>query len=66
MNSALLRIAFHTDAASPSPAPAEATPSPGEPEQDETGVSFGTLAVLAGFIAVVVIAITVARRRSRP
>jgi hypothetical protein len=66
MNSALLRIAFHVDAATPSPAPADASPSTGDREDDETGVSFGTLGLLAGFIVLVVVGITIARRRSRP
>jgi len=66
LNSALLRVAFDADATSPSPAPTEASPSTGVQDEEGTGMSIGTLGLLAGFIALVVVGITIARRRSRP
>lgn len=63
LNSQLLRIAFHTDAATPAPT----TPgtSDGAEQNEGTGVSVGTIGLLAGLIALVAL-ILVARRRSRP
>ena len=66
MNSVLLRVAFHTDPVTPSPTPTDASPSGGDREKEGTAVSFGAIGLLAGFIALVVVVITVARRRSRP
>jgi hypothetical protein len=62
LNSTLHRIAFSTD-----PAPKSQAPPPDASAGDEqTGVSFGTIGLLGGFIALVVIGIMIARRRSRP
>lgn len=67
MNSILLRIPFYTDPATPSPTKApDASPSTGGREKEGTGVSFGAIGLLGGFIALVVVGIMVARRRSRP
>jgi hypothetical protein len=64
LNSTLLRIAFHTDAATPSPTTAPEAPS-GEPSKEGTGVSSGAIVLLGGLIALVAV-ILLARRRSRP
>ena len=66
LNSTLLRIAFHADAATPSPTTAPDAPSAGDQQKVGTGVSFGTIGLLGGLIALVVIGIMIARRRSRP
>jgi hypothetical protein len=65
LNSALMRVAFQPGSASPSPKPADTAPS-GEAEEEGTGLPLGGIALLAGFIALLVVGITVARRRSRP
>jgi hypothetical protein len=64
LNSSLMRIAFSTDTATPSPtaAPDE---SNADQRQDGSGFSFGTIGLLGGLIALVVV-ILIARRRSRP
>lgn len=64
LNSTLLRIAFDTDAATPSPTTAPDASS-GEQQKEGTGVSFGTIGLLGGLIALVAM-ILLARRRSRP
>jgi hypothetical protein len=66
LNSALLRVAFHTDRATPSPTPTGASPSTGVQEKEGTGLPIGTLGLLGGFVGLVLIGIIVARRRSRP
>lgn len=64
LNSTLVRIAFHTDAATPSPTSAPDA-SAGDTSKEGTGVSVGTIGLLAGLIALVAM-ILLARRRSRP
>jgi hypothetical protein len=64
LNSTLVRIAFHTDAATPSPTTAPDAPS-GDPSKEGTGVSFGAIGLLGGLIVLVAV-ILLARRRSRP
>jgi len=65
VGSTLLRVEFDPDAAAPTPAPEETASSPG-PQQDD-GVQVPLWAVAVGVIvALVVIGIMVARRRSRP
>ncbi len=66
-DSALLRIAFHADAASPSPTPipSVAPPTPKE-KPDGTSVPLGVIGAVGGIVAMVVIGILLARRRSRP
>ena len=66
LNSTLLRIAFHTDAATPSPTTAPDAPAAGDQQKVGTGVSFGTIGLVGGVVALVVIGIMIARRRSRP
>ena len=66
LNSALLRVAFNTDPASPSATPTDASPSAGDEKKEVTGLPLGTIGLLGGFVALVVIGIVVARRRSRP
>ncbi len=66
LNSTLLRIAFHTDSATPSPTKAPDAPSAGDQQKVGTAVSFGTVGLVGGLIALVVIGIMIARRRSRP
>jgi hypothetical protein len=66
LNSTLLRIAFHTDAATPSPTNAPDESSAGDEPKVGTGASIGTIGLLGGFVALVVIGIMIARRRSRP
>lgn len=63
LNSALLRVAFRTDR-SPSPTPTAASPADGDRADEDTGVSLGAVGLLAGFIVLVVVMITIARRRS--
>ena len=58
LNSTLLRIAFHTDAATPSPTTAPDAPSSGDQQKEGTGVSFGAIGLLGGLIALVVVGIT--------
>jgi hypothetical protein len=65
VGSTLLRIRFQPDAATPSPT-APGTPSSPSPQDDEMLVSLRGVAVVGGVLAVVVIGIMVARRRSRP
>jgi hypothetical protein len=65
LNSALMRVSFEPDAASPSPLPTDGSPSTDD-EQADTGAPWGSIALLAGLIALVVVGITIARRRSRP
>ena len=67
-SSALLRIAFHPDAASPSPtpSPSDASPSTGDQEKDTTRVPLGVIGAVGGVVVLAVIAIMVVRRRSRP
>ncbi len=64
LNSTLLRIPFHTDAATPSPTTAPDASSD-DPSKDGTGFSFGAITLLGGLIALVAV-ILLARRRSRP
>jgi hypothetical protein len=64
LNSTLLRIAFTTDAASPSPTPAPHASS-GDQQREGMGVSYGAIGLLGGLIALVAV-ILLARRRSRP
>ncbi len=66
MNSTLVRIAFHADAATPSPTTTPDESSAGDQQKVGPGVPFGTIGLLAGFVALVVIGIMIARRRSRP
>ncbi|MFZ0141645.1 MAG: esterase-like activity of phytase family protein, partial [Aeromicrobium sp.] len=66
LNSTLLRIAFHTDSATPSPTKAPDAPSAGDQQKVGTAVSFGTVGLVGGLIALVVIGIMIARRRSHP
>ena len=64
LNSALLRIAFHTDAATPAPTAAPDAPS-GDPSKQGTGVSLGAIGLIGGLVVLVGL-IVLARRRSRP
>jgi hypothetical protein len=66
MNSALMRVPFQADAASPSPTPTGPTPAAVDQENADEGPSGGSIGLLAGLIALLVVGITVARRRSRP
>ena len=66
LNSTLLRIAFHTDAATPSPTTAPDASSTGDQQKEGTGVSMGAIGLLGGLIALVVVGIMLARRRSGP
>jgi hypothetical protein len=61
LNSTLLRIAFHTDAPTPSPT----TEPDGDPSKEGTGVSSGAIGLLGGLMALIAV-ILIARRRSRP
>jgi hypothetical protein len=65
LNSALMRVVVQPAAASPSPTPTDAVPS-SDDEVEGTGLPWGSIGLLAGFIALLVVGITVARRRSRP
>ena len=65
-DSALLRIAYHPYAASPSPTPTPSTAPPSPNEQpDGTSVPLGVIVGVGGIVALAVIGILLARRRSR-
>jgi hypothetical protein len=64
LGSSLLRIAFHTDAATPSPTTTPDTSS-GDSSKEGRGFSVGAIGLLGGLIALVAV-ILIARRRSRP
>lgn len=66
LNSVLMRVAFTIDPASPSPAPTKVSPSTGDEVKVDAGLPLGTIGLLGGFVALVLIGIFVARRRSRP
>jgi hypothetical protein len=65
--SALLRIAFHPEAASPSPTPTpiRASPTP-DAAEDDSRVPLGVIGAVVGIVALAVIGILLARRRPRP
>ncbi len=69
-SSALLRVAFDPDAATPSPTPTptDASPPTGDQENDATHVPLGAIAiaVVGGVVVLMVIGILIVRRRSRP
>jgi len=65
VGSTLLRIRFQPDAATPSPT-SQGTSSSPSPQDDEMLVPLRGVAVVGGVLALVVIGIMVARRRSRP
>ena len=64
LNSALIRVAFQPGVASPSPT-AEASPS-SDGQGEGAGLPLGGIGLLVGFVALLVVGITVARRRYRP
>ena len=64
-SSELLRIAFRTDAASPSPVPTPPDVSPSTEEAVGSQVPLGVIGAVASVVALVGIGIVVARRRSR-
>ncbi len=66
VGSTLLRIAFDPDAATPSPTPDETASSPGPQQDDEVLVPLRAVGIVGGVVALLVIGIMLARRRSRP
>ncbi len=66
INSALIRVAVPTRSASSSPAPTEPSPATDDQEGEDSGSSLGSIGLLAGLVALLVVGIIVARRRSRP
>lgn len=66
INSALIRVAVPTRSASSSPAPAEPSTATDDQEGEGSGSSLGSIGLLAGLVALLVVGIIVARRRSRP